>query len=77
MKQLRKAAKSINELDWGSDYPRNYPRNYTSKNMKHANKREPSLINEIVTGSAQGILFGLALAVIMIVIGKIGSAIGL
>ena len=73
MKQLRKAAKSINELDWGSDYPRNY----TSKNMKHANKREPSLINEIVTGSAQGILFGLALAVIMIVIGKIGSAIGL
>tara|TARA_R110000772_G_C13004936_1_gene408670 strand:- start:36 stop:173 length:138 start_codon:yes stop_codon:yes gene_type:complete len=45
--------------------------------MKHTNEREPSLTNQVVTGSAQGILFGLALAVVMIVIGTIGSAIGL
>lgn len=43
----------------------------------NTNEKESSLIEDIVEGSLGGILFGLALAVIMLIVGTLGSAIGL
>ena len=45
--------------------------------MKDTNKREPSLILGMVESSIGGVLFGLAFAVIMLIVGTLGSAIGL
>ena len=45
--------------------------------MKDTNKREPSLIEDLAQGTLGGILFGLAFAVMMLIVGTLGSAIGL
>lgn len=45
--------------------------------MKDTNKREPSLTEDIAQGALGGILFGLAFSVIMLIVGTLGSAIGL
>lgn len=45
--------------------------------MKDTNKREPSLIEDLAQGTLSGVLFGLAFAVMMLIVGTLGSAIGL
>ena len=43
----------------------------------NTNKRESSLTEDLAQGTLGGVLFGLAFAVIMLIVGTLGSAIGL
>lgn len=43
----------------------------------NTNKREPSLAQEVVTDSLSGVLFGITFAIIMLIVGTLGAAIGL
>lgn len=47
------------------------------KHKENTNKRESSLLEDVSSGSTQGILFGVALALAIGIIGTIGNAIGL